>query len=102
MSPPKQTVYAVITHGSSPRVSRSAAPMSGSATFTTVTSRMSISWATASSASATWRALAGAGAAPRPALVTGEAVIGSPPHRLTRTLIYELLSSDGTQVTRTG
>src|ERR1700722_19661627 len=92
MSPPKQTVYAVITHGSSPRVSRSATPMSGSATFTTVTSRMSMSWATDSSTRATWRDLAGPGAvpAPWPAPVTGAAVIVILPP-LTRTSIYDLL-----------
>ena len=47
ISPPKNTVQIVITHGNSPRCRRRAAPIPGSATVTTVTSSTSISCAQA-------------------------------------------------------
>ena len=52
ISPPKNTVYAVITQGSAPCCRCRDAPISGNATFTTVTSRTSISCAEARRAKA--------------------------------------------------
>src|ERR1700733_623220 len=67
-----------MAHGSSDLVRRSEVPMSGSATFTTVTSRTSMSCATDSSASAVRRLPSGVRAAWRPARVTDAEVIVSP------------------------